>query len=101
MEILYEADAWAEMEGARYVSKSHVEKAVKEKIFRSDKYEKKLLELVEEGQILLDLSGEKVGQINGLAVLNLGTIFLADLPVLLLLPSWDAEGLSTLKGKAR
>ena len=72
VEILYEADAWARMEGAKYVSKGHVEKAVKEKIFRSDKYEKKLLELVEEGQILLDLSGEKVGQINGLAVLNLG-----------------------------
>ena len=67
VEILYEADAWARMEGARYVSKSHVEKAIKERLFALTSREK-LLELVEEGQILLDLSGEKVGQINGLAV---------------------------------
>lgn len=72
VEILYEADAWAGLQGDRYVSARHVDKAVREKVFRSDKYENKLLELVNEGQILLDLSGEEVGQINGLAVINLG-----------------------------
>lgn len=72
VEILYEADTWAGIQGDKYVSKAHVDKAIKKKIFRSDKYEKKLLELVKEGQILLDFSGEKVGQINGLAVLDLG-----------------------------
>lgn len=72
VEILYEADAWAGLQGDPYVSARHVDKAIREKIFRSDKYENKLLELVEEEQILLDLSGEKVGQINGLAVINLG-----------------------------
>ena len=72
VEILYEADAWAGLQGDPYVSAQHVDKAIREKIFRSDKYEKRLLELVDEGQILLDLSGEKVGQINGLAVIDLG-----------------------------
>jgi lon-related putative ATP-dependent protease len=72
VEILYEADTWAGIQGDKYINESHVDKAIKEKIFRSDKYEKKLLEFFEEGQILLDLSGEKVGQINGLAVLDLG-----------------------------
>ncbi len=72
VEILYEADAWAGLQGDNYVSAQHVDKAIKEKIFRSDKYEKRLLDLVEEGQILLDLDGEKVGQINGLAVIDLG-----------------------------
>ncbi|RJX25787.1 MAG: ATP-dependent protease [Dethiobacter sp.] len=72
VEILYEADTWAGIQGDRHINESHVDKAIKEKIFRSDKYEKKLLEFVEQGQILLDLSGEKVGQINGLAVIDLG-----------------------------
>jgi lon-related putative ATP-dependent protease len=72
VEILYEADAWAEIEGNPYVTAGHVEKAIKEKVYRSDKYEKRILEMVEEGQILLDFEGEKVGQINGLAVLDLG-----------------------------
>jgi lon-related putative ATP-dependent protease len=72
VEILYEADAWAELEGGVLVNAGHVEKAIREKVHRSDKYEKKLLEMVEEGQILLDFKGEKVGQVNGLAVIDLG-----------------------------
>lgn len=72
VEILYEADAWAGLQGDPYISARHVDKAIREKFFRSDKYEKRLLELVEEGQLLLDLSGEKEGQINGLAVIDQG-----------------------------
>ena len=72
VEILYEADAWAGLGGQDYVSAPHVDKAIREKVFRSDKYEKRLLEMVNEGQILLDFSGVKVGQVNGLAVINQG-----------------------------
>jgi len=71
-EILCEADAWAEIEGMEIVSAAQVDKAIKEKVYRSDKYEKKLLEMVKEGQLLFDFSGEKIGQINGLAVLDIG-----------------------------
>ncbi|MGI6318905.1 MAG: AAA family ATPase [Firmicutes bacterium] len=72
VEILYEADAWAALENSPYVRAEHVDRAVREKNYRSGKYEKKLLEMVEEGQLLLDFQGEKVGQINGLAVIDLG-----------------------------
>ena len=72
VEILYEADAWAAFENSPYVTAEHVDRAVKEKTARSNKYEEKLLEMVEEGQILLDFKGKKVGQINGLAVIDLG-----------------------------
>lgn len=72
VEIIFEADAWAQMMGAEVVSGEHVKKAIAEKIYRSDAYEQKLQELLEEGTILLDLSGEKVGQVNGLSVLNSG-----------------------------
>ena len=72
VELLYEADAWAEIENQEIVGAAQVNRAIEEKVFRSDKYEKKLLEMVEEGQLLLDFTGEKVGQINGLAILDLG-----------------------------
>ncbi len=72
VEILFEADAWAGIEQDTYVTAFHVDKAVKEKNKRSDKYEKKLLEMVEQGQILLDFQGEKEGQVNGLAIIYLG-----------------------------
>lgn len=72
VEILCESCAWAEIEGAVEVSKEHVKKAVQEKIYRSDKYDKKLLELLEDGTIMIDSDGEVVGQINGLSILDMG-----------------------------
>lgn len=72
VEILYEADAWAIVEGAREIGKVHVEKAIQEKIYRNSKYEEKLNEMFEDGSLLIDVEGEKVGQINGLAVMGTG-----------------------------
>ncbi len=72
VEIIYEADLWAEEDGADIVSDKHIQKAIEEKIKRSNKYEEKLNEMFEEGTILMDLEGEKIGQINGLAVMGTG-----------------------------
>lgn len=72
IEILYEADLWASEEGSEYVNERHVKKAIDEKIYRSNKYEEKLNELFKEGTLLIDIEGEEVGQINGLAVMGSG-----------------------------
>jgi lon-related putative ATP-dependent protease len=72
IEILYEADFWATEEGSDYVYERHVKKAIDEKIYRSNKYEQKLNEMFMEGTLLIDIDGEKVGQINGLAVMGTG-----------------------------
>ncbi len=71
VEIIVEADAWAGMDEP-YVMGEHVEKAIREKIYRSDKYEKKIQEYIKEGTILIDTEGEAVGQVNGLSVLDMG-----------------------------
>ncbi|MFZ5985728.1 MAG: Lon protease family protein [Bacillota bacterium] len=72
VEILCESCAWAEIEGSKLVEAKHVKKAVEEKIYRSNKYDKKLLELLEDGTIIIDTDGEVVGQINGLTILDMG-----------------------------
>lgn len=72
VEILYEADTWAQQEGATSVTKQHVEKAIQQKIHRNSKYEEKLNEMFKEGTLLIDVEGEKIGQINGLAVMGTG-----------------------------
>lgn len=72
VEILYEADTWAELEEEKIVTKKHVEKAIKEKIYRSNLYEEKLQESIEKGDLFIDVKGEKIGQVNGLAVYQLG-----------------------------
>ncbi|MCX8131348.1 MAG: AAA family ATPase [Clostridia bacterium] len=72
VEILCESCAWAEIEGSTVVTKEHVKKAFIEKGNRSNKYDKKLLELLEDGTIMIDTSGEVIGQINGLTILDMG-----------------------------
>jgi lon-related putative ATP-dependent protease len=72
VELLCEADAWASVDGAETVRLEHVRRAIEEKRFRYNKYEEKLQEMFAEGKLLIDTDGEKVGQVNGLAVLSVG-----------------------------
>lgn len=71
IDLIYESDAIAE-ENALYVTREDVDNAIKQKIYRNNKYEEKLNEMFENGTLLIDLDGEKSGQINGLAVMGTG-----------------------------
>ncbi|MEQ9620183.1 MAG: ATP-binding protein [Deltaproteobacteria bacterium] len=71
--ILKEADYWAKAEGDNGLTeRKHVEKAIEEKIYRSNMIEEKIRELITKGIILVDTEGMVTGQINGLAVYNMG-----------------------------
>lgn len=72
VEIIYEADGWASSEGKDIVTKEDVEKAILKKQYRNNAYEERLLELIDNGTILIDTEGEKIGEINGLSVIDLG-----------------------------
>lgn len=72
VEILCEADVWATMDNSPLVTAKHIKKAIEEKRYRSNKYEERLQEMFAEGHLLIDTEGEKVGQVNGLAVLSVG-----------------------------
>lgn len=72
VEILTEANVWADLEGSEIVHEKHIEKTIAQKHFRADKYEQKLHELFEDGTFLISVDGFNVGQINGLAVYDLG-----------------------------
>ncbi|WP_371362269.1 Lon protease [Sporomusa rhizae] len=72
VEILCEADVWATMDNSPLVTAQHIKKAIEEKRYRSNKYEERLQEMFAEGHLLIDTEGEKVGQVNGLAVLSVG-----------------------------
>jgi lon-related putative ATP-dependent protease len=71
--ILKEADYWAKLNGGDGTTKrKDVEKAIEEKIYRSNMIEEKIQELIAKGVLLVDTEGMVTGQINGLAVYNLG-----------------------------
>ncbi|MBI4698114.1 MAG: AAA family ATPase [Nitrospirae bacterium] len=71
-DLLREAAHWAKRDNNDIVKREHVEKAVDERTYRVNKVEKKILEAIKEGTILMDTEGSVVGQINGLSVLDLG-----------------------------
>ena len=72
VELLYEADTWAGIDGEEIVGAAHVERALSEKVYRSNKYEQKIQEAVEKGQLLIHLEGAQVGQVNALTVIDQG-----------------------------
>ncbi|MCM8815876.1 MAG: AAA family ATPase, partial [Candidatus Omnitrophica bacterium] len=71
-DLLREANYWAGVDSSQVVKKEHVQKAIEEKIYRSNLIEKRIEELMRDNIIMVDTDGEKVGQINGLSVLDLG-----------------------------
>jgi predicted ATP-dependent protease len=73
-DIVREASYWAAQERREIVSSLHVRRATEEKYFRSSLVEERIRELITEGTIMVDVTGEAVGQVNGLAVLDLGDI---------------------------
>jgi predicted ATP-dependent protease len=54
------------------VKAEHITKAVEEKIYRINRVEERIREMMLEDTLIVNTSGEKVGQVNGLAVLDLG-----------------------------
>jgi len=72
VDIVRQSSYWAKKNGNKYVQDSDVKKALDEKIYRSNRIEKRLQEMIEEGTIFIDTEGKVVGQINGLSVLQMG-----------------------------
>ena len=71
-ELLGEACTWAKMDGAKTVTAAYVKKAVIERIERINKYDQRLVEMIQNGTIMIDTDGQKVGQINGLSIMSIG-----------------------------
>ncbi len=71
-DIIRESNFWAVQDGKPFVGSRHVKRALDEKVYRSNLMEERIRELVDRGIILIDTFGKKVGQVNGLSVINLG-----------------------------
>ena len=71
-QIVGEASTWAKLDKSKIVTKEYVQKAFAERIERIKKYDTKYLQMIKEGALLINTSGYKVGQINGLTVITIG-----------------------------
>jgi lon-related putative ATP-dependent protease len=71
-DLLREANYFAGLENSELIQTQHVENAIKKRIYRSNLVEERIKELVEKDIFWVETDGEKVGQVNGLAVLMTG-----------------------------
>jgi lon-related putative ATP-dependent protease len=72
LDWLREADYWAGEDHAKHVDAKHIEEAIATRIHRADRVREIMHEQIARGQVLIDTAGAKVGQINGLSVLQMG-----------------------------
>ncbi|RMH81303.1 MAG: ATP-binding protein [Acidobacteria bacterium] len=69
IDVVREAHSLSQEEIIRY---EHVEKALREKVYRSNLIEEKVRKAIQEGKIIVRIEGEEKGQVNGLSVYELG-----------------------------
>lgn len=71
-DVLREADHWAVQAGAPRILAEHVRTAIDQQIARADRVRHLIHDEIHRGTILIDTAGERVGQVNGLSVIDMG-----------------------------
>jgi predicted ATP-dependent protease len=71
-DLIREASFWARQGGHQRVSGADVQRAIGEKVYRSNRIKERVEELIEDGTLLIDTTGEVIGQVNGISVISLG-----------------------------
>ena len=72
VDLLRQASYWAHDNDHEIVTADDVQQAIDEQIYRSNRIEEELQELIDENTLLIDTEGAVVGQVNGLAVFQAG-----------------------------
>ncbi len=73
VDLLVEADHWARQAGAALVGAEHVRQAVDAQARRADRVQTQVRDMMLRETLHVDTQGTRVGQVNGLSVLALGT----------------------------
>ncbi len=71
-DLLREADYWADKAGNGVVTAADVQRAIDEQTYRADRVRELMRDNIRRGMILLETSGQRVGQINSLSYIKLG-----------------------------
>jgi len=71
-DLVSEASFWAHRAGRALVGAADVESAIRKREYRSDLLEERVQELIDDGTLVIATRGGRVGELNGLAVHDLG-----------------------------
>lgn len=73
-DLLLQSDHWAGKNGTDIVTEEHVQKAIEQQDYRSARLKDRAQESILRETVYIDTTGEKVAQINGLSVLQIGNL---------------------------
>ena len=71
-DLVIEAEAKSIISKNKVVTKDDVDNAIKDIIYRNSKYDDNLKKLIDDDVIMISTNDKKVGQINGLTIINTG-----------------------------
>jgi lon-related putative ATP-dependent protease len=71
-DVVSEASFWAGRAGHELVEREDVERAVAEREYRSNLIQERVEELIGDGTITIETAGERPGQVNGIAIIDMG-----------------------------
>jgi lon-related putative ATP-dependent protease len=71
-DLVREASFWAIHNGRSVVTADDVRQAIEEQTYRANMIEERERALMQQGTLMLDTEGERVGQVNGLSVVTIG-----------------------------
>ncbi|MGE5483975.1 MAG: Lon protease family protein [Ignavibacteriales bacterium] len=73
-DIIREASFYAARDRAKHVGATHISRAIEAKTYRSNLIESRIREMTARGILKIETTGSSVGEVNGLAVIDLGDI---------------------------
>ncbi len=71
-DIIREAHYWARQENAGLITESHINRAIQARQERLSLSEEKLRQAILDDVLLIDTSGNRIGQVNGLSIYDMG-----------------------------
>ncbi len=72
LDIVREANLYAEQDHVDVISAHHIQKALTQRVYRSSMIQERLQEMILRNMLLVQTGGSAVGQVNGLTIFNLG-----------------------------
>ena len=73
-DILMEAGHYARLESSASTTRAHVSRAIEQRFHRSNLILEKIQKMIARGQIMIDVTGTREGQVNGLSVTDMGDV---------------------------
>ncbi len=72
LDLVREASYWSQKSQALKVEEEHLDKAIFKQFERNNLYESKILDMILQGVLTIEVEGGRVGQVNGLTVYDVG-----------------------------